>query len=44
MTAEAGDYLSSHNVGVKVTYIDGTVDIIDGLYGLYFMEEEVETE
>lgn len=42
--AEAGSCLAACDIAVKATYADGTSDVIDGLYGLYFMETEVEEE
>lgn len=44
ITAEAGSYLAASEITVKVTYADNTSDVIDGLYGLYFMRSEVEAE
>lgn len=38
ITAEAGSLLPSCDTAVKVTYMDGSSEMIEGLYGLYFME------
>lgn len=44
ITVEAGKPLSSCDIAVEVTYMDGSCDTIEGLYGLYFMETEIESE
>ncbi len=44
ITAEAGKYLAACEIKVEVTYDDNTSDVIEGLYGLYFMESEVEEQ
>lgn len=44
IAAEAGSYMAACDVAVKVTYADDTSDIINGLYGLYFMRSETEEE
>lgn len=43
ITAEAGSCLASHDITVEVTYADGTTDIMDGLYNLFFMDTETDT-
>lgn len=43
VSAEAGSLLASCDTTVEVTYMDGSSEMIDGLYGLYFMESS-ETE
>lgn len=43
ITAEAGSLLASCDTTVEVTYMDGSSEMIEGLYGLYFMESS-ETE
>lgn len=43
VSAEAGSLLASCDTTVEVTYMDGSSEMIEGLYGLYFMESS-ETE
>jgi len=42
--ANAGKYLSAREVPVNLTYADGSQEQIEGLYGLYWSEEEASTE
>lgn len=42
--AEAGKYLNILDIPVKVKYEDGSSESIEGLYGLYFIEQEIEKD
>lgn len=39
--AEAGCYLNARDIPVNVQYDDGSEESVTGLYGLYFLEEEI---
>ena len=44
VTADANSYLNSMELPVKVTYKDGMEEAITGLYGLYFVHSEENTD